>query len=191
MLRPESHLLKNASHCVCLNYFFFCHQPLEPDLNYASLNLKLAKKRKKQRHLQGQAQGQHKHQQEQLDVSAPSGTTFFEVDAEVEALLPPRDNSTMVSHSSIYLNSQQIVQEAQEMEREWSVSKETESAGWDGLQEGDGGGRTDWNEDGEREEMKENPDDLSNGNACVQHLEGETTHSASDLFTDSFSGDAD
>ncbi|XP_013858558.1 uncharacterized protein LOC106514030 [Austrofundulus limnaeus] len=163
-----------------------CIKPLEPDLNYASLNLKLAKKRKKRRHLQGQAQ--NRHQQDQLDVSAPSGNTFFEVDAEVEALLPPRDNSTMVSHSSIYLNSQQIALEAQEMEQERSVSKLTESAGRDGLQEGDGGGRRDWNEGGEREERKDNPDD---GNACVQRLEVETAHSATDPFTDSFSGDGD
>lgn len=77
------------------------------------------------------------------------------------------------------------------MEREWSVSKETESAGWDGLQEGDGGGRRDWNEDQEGEERNNNPDDGSDGNACVQHLEGETTHSTTGLFTDSFSTEGD
>ena len=39
-------------------------------------------------------------------------------DPEEEATLPSRSSSLMVSRHSIYLNSQQIAQEAQELERE-------------------------------------------------------------------------
>ncbi|XP_017273515.1 uncharacterized protein LOC108236946 [Kryptolebias marmoratus] len=168
-----------------------CMKPLEPDLNYASLDLKLAKKRKKQRHLQSQVKGQNKQQDQLLDVLTPSGNTFFEVDADVDALLPPRDDSNMVSHSSIYLNSQQIAQEAKEMEREWSANKEEEGAGWDNAQECEEGGSREWDEDQECEERKDNHEDRSNGNACVQQSEAETTYSVTDLFINSFTGDCD
>lgn len=69
--------------------------------------------------------------------------SFLDMDADMDTHLPSRDNSTMVSHSSIYLNSQQIAQEAEEMqrekERERSINMEMDGCeedsgikGWEG-----------------------------------------------------------
>lgn len=146
------------------------------------MDLKLAKKRKKERHLQGRAQGQNKPPNQPLDTVTPSEHTFSEVDAEVDALLPPRDSSAMVSHSSIYLNSQQIAHEVKEMEHEWSVNKEKDSAGWDGLQGCEEGGSRECDGDQECKERKDNDKNASNGNVCEQHLEVENTHVIIDLF---------
>lgn len=81
----------------------------------------------------------------------------------MDAHLPPRDTSTMVSHSSIYLNSQQIAQETEEMERERNINRE-ESKRWESRQE--------FEEQG-REERKDEPDS-SNGNVCELLSELET-----------------
>lgn len=58
--------------------------------------------------------------------------SFLEVDADTDAQLFSRDTSTMVSHSSIYLNSQQIAQEAEDMEKERSINMERENVSWEG-----------------------------------------------------------
>ncbi|KAM4546151.1 uncharacterized protein PAE49_018544 [Odontesthes bonariensis] len=144
-------------------------KPSEPDLNYASLDLKLAKKRKKKhRHPQGHPQARSKLQEQLPDHLAPAVNTFLEVDVDIDSHLPSKDISTMVSHSSIYLNSQQIAQETEEMEREGG------SRGWEGDQESE-------------ERMDE--DDVNIGNVCAKLTESETTQSCSDHFTNSFNGD--
>lgn len=163
-----------------------CTQPSEPDLNYASLDLKIANKRKKKaRHQQGQAQGRNKPQDQVAGHHAPANT-FLEVDAEVDAHLPPRDTSTMVSHSSIYLNSQQIAQEAEEMERERSVNVERENMGWESIRRRDDIESREWKRDQESEERGG-----SNGNVCTQISETETIQSGTDHFITGFSGDSD
>ncbi|XP_072230812.1 uncharacterized protein [Leuresthes tenuis] len=145
-------------------------KPSEPDLNYASLDLKIAKKhKKKHRHPQGHPQARSKRQ-EQLPGHLPANT-FLEVDVEMDSHLPSKDISTMVSHSSIYLNSQQIAQETEEMEME----REAGSREWDGDQES---------------EERMDKDDGNNGNVCAKLTESETTQSCSDHFTDSFIGDS-
>ncbi|XP_015235251.1 PREDICTED: uncharacterized protein LOC107087922 [Cyprinodon variegatus] len=167
-----------------------CLKPVEPDLNYASLDLKIAKKRKKHRHLQGQGQGRNKQQDLQADHLTPPSNAFLEIDAEVDAHLPCRDTAVMVSHSSIYLNSQQIAQEAEEMQRERGINmEEKEIIGWDGLQESVRGGRRNWAENPENWERKENHNG-SDGKICIQLSEEETTLSCSDQVTDSFSHDS-
>ncbi|XP_072301616.1 uncharacterized protein [Eucyclogobius newberryi] len=83
-------------------------EPAGSDLNYASLDLKLAKKRKR-RHQQGQVPGRGSPpEQLQARLTPPL------VLEEVHVCLPLRDHSPMVSHSSIYLNSQQIDQERED-----------------------------------------------------------------------------
>lgn len=89
---------------------------------------------------------------------------FLEVNNDVDAQLPGRDTGTMVSHSSIYLNSQQIAQEAEDMERE--RSSEGESACWDGYAERKGG----------RERQS-----YSNGSECTQLSEVEAGQSDGSL----------
>lgn len=108
---------------------FHClfHQFADPEVNYASLDLKLAKLRKKKTRQQGR---DAPHGQPPSRHMTPANA-FLEVNNHVEAELPSRDTSTMVSHSSIYLNSQQIAQEAEDMERERSY--EGESVCWDGV----------------------------------------------------------
>lgn len=71
--------------------------------------------------------------QDQLPVClTPPVNTFLEVDADTHAQLSSRDPSTTVSYSSIYLNSQQIAQEAEDMEKERSINMERENVSWDG-----------------------------------------------------------
>ncbi|XP_034034227.1 uncharacterized protein LOC117517344 isoform X2 [Thalassophryne amazonica] len=89
---------------------------LESDVNYASLDLKVAQKRKKNHHLQSRIQGCNKLQDHLPVTSAHSVTPFLEIEADMDACLPSKNNSTMVSHSSIYLNSQQIAQETEAIE---------------------------------------------------------------------------
>ena len=138
--------------------FIVWNQPLEPDLNYASLDLKLAKnkqRKKKNYQQQGRAQRRGKLQNQlSLHPEAPANT-FSEVDAQ----LPPRDASIMVSHSSIYLNSQQIAQETEDMERERGLDVE----GWKA-------GSGEWKVEQESEERK---DYSSNGSVCTQLSEVE------------------
>ncbi|XP_069002441.1 uncharacterized protein [Embiotoca jacksoni] len=168
-----------------------CLKPLDPDLNYASLDLKIAGKRKKKhRHQQGQTQGRNQHQ-DQLPVHlTPPVNTFLEVDADTDASLPSRDTSTMVSHSSIYLNSQQIAQEAEEIEREKCINMERENVGWDGIRRREDVGSREWRGDVESEERKVKQDG-SNGNVCTQLSEAETIQSGTDRFLSSFSRDSD
>ncbi|KAM7398075.1 hypothetical protein PAMA_006106 [Pampus argenteus] len=142
----------------------------ESDLNYASLDLKVAKKRnKKYRHQQGQTQGRNKLQ-DQLPVHlTPSMNTFSEVETDMDAHLPPRDTTPMVSHSSIYLNSQQIAQETEDMERERSLNTE-KSMGWEGIRrQEDGGSR--------EQESEEITDRQNNGSVGTQLLEVEDIRS--------------
>ncbi|MEQ2169098.1 hypothetical protein GOODEAATRI_021349 [Goodea atripinnis] len=167
-----------------------CLKPLESDLNYASLDLKIAKNRKKHRHWQSQAQGRHKEQDPLADHLTSPLSAFLEVDTDVDICLPSRDTDVMVSHSSIYLNSQQIAHEAEEMERERGINMEKENMGWSGLQDSEEGGRRNWDEYQQSEEGKDNHID-SNGDICIQHSEVETTQSCSDQVTDSFSHDCD
>ncbi|XP_073336121.1 uncharacterized protein [Pagrus major] len=142
----------------------------EPDLNYASLDLKLAKnkqRKKKHCHQQGQAQRRGKLQNQlSLHLTAPVNA-FFEVEADMDAQLPPRDTSTMVSHSSIYLNSQQIAQETEDLERERGIDMEREMVGWEG-------GSGEWKVEQESEERK---DYSSNGSVCTQLSEVEAIQS--------------
>ncbi|TNN79014.1 CD226 antigen [Liparis tanakae] len=84
-------------------------KPLEPDLNYASLDLKTMKKRmKKNRHRQGRDPQGGSDLEPPVNLTASSNASF-EVEADVDAQRPPRDTGAMESHSCIYLNSQQIV----------------------------------------------------------------------------------
>ncbi|KAG7515862.1 hypothetical protein JOB18_017502 [Solea senegalensis] len=159
--QQENPIYGNISSDVCYEMMTMRHkrditQPLERDVNYASLDLKMAKKRKRrQRHQQ-----QNHHQVElPHHLTPPGATTFLDVDGDVDARLPPRDTSTMVSHSSIYLNSQQMAQEAEEMERERSVNMEREAEGWE-----DEGMAREW--DGEQESVEGK--DFGNGAVCLQ-----------------------
>ncbi|XP_070774192.1 uncharacterized protein [Enoplosus armatus] len=155
---------------------------LEPDLNYASLDLKVANKyKKKHRHQQGRNK-----LQDQLPVHLTTPVNaFLEVEADMEAHLPSRDTSTMVSHSSIYLNSQQIAQETEEMERERGMSMERENAGWEGIRRREDGGSREWKGEQESEGRK----DCSNGSVRAQ-LSVEATQSGTDHFISSFSLDS-
>nr|XP_020495476.1 uncharacterized protein LOC109988364 isoform X1 [Labrus bergylta] len=151
---------------------------LEADLNYASLDLKLAKKHKK-RH-------RHKHQgrnslQDQLTVHPVNA--FMVVEADLDAHLPSRDTSTMVSHSSIYLNSQQIVQEAEEMEREWGMNVEREKESWEGIR----GEDDHMNKVRKGREESEERMEFSIGNVCA--LTSKAEESCTNHFIGSFSHD--
>ncbi|XP_029957669.1 uncharacterized protein LOC115396053 isoform X2 [Salarias fasciatus] len=148
----------------------------KPDLNYASLDLKMAKKHKKHRHQQ--SQGRAKLQDQAAARLTPPANSFLEVDADVDACLPSRDTSTMVSHSSIYLNSQQIALEAEEMERERSM----EDVGWHGENE------RQWSGDQEGRDRKDE-DGGNNENASAELSNGETLRSSADHFIHSFSQD--
>lgn len=123
----------------------------------------MAKKRKKHRHHLGQTQGRN-NCQDQLLVHQ---NDFLEVEGDMDAHLPSRDTSTMVSHSSIYLNSQQIAQEAEEMERERSTNMESENAGWEGMRRCEDVGSRKWKGEQESEERKDRQDD-GDGSVCTQ-----------------------
>ncbi|XP_030603037.1 uncharacterized protein LOC115792587 [Archocentrus centrarchus] len=160
-----------------------CKKPSQADLNYASLDLKTAKKRrKKHRHQEGQSQGRNKFP-EQLSVHhTPPLNTFLEVDADMDAHLPSRDTSTMVSHSSIYLNSQQIAQQTEEMEREKSLTLERENAGWSSIR------RCEHDGNQQSEEINDEQQ-CGNGNVCAELSEVETIQSCTDPFVSNFSQD--
>lgn len=137
-------------------------QSLEPDLNYASLNLKVAKKPRK-KHRRYPVQGCN-NVQEQVPVRlTPPVNAFLEVDINVDAELPPTDKSSMVSHSSIYLNTQQIAKEAEDMERGQGANMEEE----EGLN---------WRTRDQDGEESENRKDSSNRNICTeaQACQGDT-----------------
>lgn len=99
----------------------------------------------------------------------------------MDAHLPSRDTSTMVSHSSIYLNSQQIAQQTEEMEREKNLTLER-NVGWNSMRRREDGGNQ------ESEEMKDEQE-CNNGNLCEQLSEVETFQSCTDPFIGSFSQD--
>ncbi|XP_062391595.1 uncharacterized protein LOC134079522 isoform X2 [Sardina pilchardus] len=96
------------------------------DVSYASLDLRNAKKHKKKRkYQQNQNQNQSQSQTTQTQkaqshavAAAPSQGCLDVAEGEEAVALPSRSSSLMVSRHSIYLNSQQIAQEAQELDRE-------------------------------------------------------------------------
>ncbi|RVE63906.1 hypothetical protein OJAV_G00140950 [Oryzias javanicus] len=150
-------------------------KPSEADLNYASLDLKVAMKRKKKHgHLQGQMQGHSTLQEHLPDRLTPPPNAFLELDAEADAHLPPRETCTMVSHSSIYLNSQQIDQEAEEMERGWSAITEMEKGSREGHQWGEDSRSRDWKIEQDSGEGTDSKPYGSNGNICVLLSEDDT-----------------
>ncbi|KAK7926183.1 hypothetical protein WMY93_008493 [Mugilogobius chulae] len=106
------------------------NKPSEADLNYASLDLKLAKKRRRmQSHHQGPGRSSPPDQL-QGRFTPPLGLE------EVDVCLPLRDHSPMVSHSSIYLNSQQIDQEREDNDTmHWLMSAEERPVRWNPEQE--------------------------------------------------------
>lgn len=180
-------MLVNAT---ATTYIFFIvqNQPPESDLNYASLDLKLAKKRnKKYRHQHGQNQGWNKQDRLSVHLTHPANG-FMEVEADIDAHLPPRDTSTMVSHSSIYLNSQQIAQETEDMERERSTNIEKESMGWEGIRRREDGESREWK--GEQA-SEERTDRQNNGSVCTQLSQVEAIQSDTNHFIGSFSLDSD
>ncbi|KAM9331838.1 uncharacterized protein KZ484_017104 isoform 2-T2 [Pholidichthys leucotaenia] len=135
-----------------------CKKPPEPSLNYASLDLKMAKKRKNKKHYhhQGPRQGRSKLQDEPPVHLSPPGKTFSEVDVDVDTCLPSGDTSIMVSHRSIYLNSQQIAQQTEEMmERGWNVNMEREDVGWDSVRISNDGGSREWEGHEESEDRRD------------------------------------
>lgn len=174
---------------VCYEMMAMIHtrdrmKPPQSDLNYASLDLKLAKKRKKKyRYQQGQNQGRNKPQDQLPGHPAHTANAFMEVEADMDAHLPPRDTSTMVSHSSIYLNSQQIAQETEDMERERSINIEKESMGWEGMREERGSRK--WIGEQESEERQ------NNGSICTQLPEIEAIQSDTNHFTGNFCPDSE
>ncbi|XP_029030538.1 uncharacterized protein LOC114870062 [Betta splendens] len=155
---------------------------LEPDLNYASLDLKVAKKRRKHRHLGQGPSGC----QDQLLVHQ---SDFLEVEADMDAHLPSRDTSTMVSHSSIYLNSQQIAQEAEEIERERSADTESDGAAWEGARRQDDVGSRKWRE--RRSQESGDRQDDGDQTACTQLPEGNEAQRGTESFNSSFNVDSD
>ncbi|TKS82956.1 Nectin-4 Nectin cell adhesion molecule 4 [Collichthys lucidus] len=161
---------------IAVAAYIYRKQSVDPDLNYASLDLKVANKhKKKNRHQQSHAQGRNKLQDQVPLRLTPPVNAFLEVEADVDAQLPSRDTSTMVSHSSIYLNSQQIAQETVEMGRE----RELENAGWE-----DSASR-EW--EGEEESMgRKDRHGRSNGSVRTQLLDVEAIHSVTDHFISSF-----
>nr|XP_046267285.1 uncharacterized protein LOC124070957 [Scatophagus argus] len=163
---------------------------LEPDLNYASLDLKKANKhKKKHRYQQGHAQGRNK-QQDQLTVHrTPSLNAFLEVEADLDAQLPSKDTGTMVSHSSIYLNSQQIAQETEDMERQRDVNMERENVSWEGIKGQEDGGGREWTGQQESQKRKDRQE-YSNGSLCTQLSEAEAIQSGTGNYSSSFSHDS-
>ncbi|XP_053187072.1 uncharacterized protein LOC128370914 [Scomber japonicus] len=158
----------------------------ESDLNYASLDLKMAKKRKKKYRNQ-QGQGRNKQDRLSVHLTHPMNA-FMEVEADMDAHLPPRDTSTMVSHSSIYLNSQQIAQETEDMERERSINIETESMGWEEIRRQEDGESREWKEE---QESEERTDRQNNGSVCTQLPQLEAIQSDTDHLIGNFSLDTD
>lgn len=152
-------------------FFAFLKKSLDRDLNYASLDLKVANKHKK-KHRHQHTRGRNKLQ-DQLPVHlTPAMSAFSEVDADMSAQLPSRDAGTMVSHSSIYLNSQQITQETEDMERKWNV--EAGSVGWVGM-----GRIVDKEHDSEESKDREG---CSNGSICTPTSEAVACQSDTDHF---------
>lgn len=108
-------------------------EPSESDLNYASLDLKIAMKRKR-RHQQGHVLGRISPPNQFQARLTPPENGFLD-----EACLPLKDQSPMVSHSSIYLNSQQIGLEREDDENmHWQTTGEGRTEAWSPDQESEG-----------------------------------------------------
>lgn len=138
------------------------------------------KYKKKHRHQQGHTQRRNQLP-DQLPVHlTPPLNAFLEVEADVDAHLPSKETNTMLSHSSIYLNSQQISQETEEMERERGINTERENLGWERIRGEDGESR-EWKGEQESEERKY-IQDCSNGSECAQLSEVEAIQSGIDHF---------
>lgn len=110
-------------------------EPLESNLNYASLDLKLAMKRKR-RHQQSHVLPGQIPLPDQLQARLPAPENAL-LD---EACLSLRDQSPVVSHSSIYLNSQQIGLEKEDRENKmhWQTTREERTEEWSPEQESEG-----------------------------------------------------
>ncbi|XP_076024990.1 uncharacterized protein LOC143014860 [Genypterus blacodes] len=81
-----------------------------PDLNYASLDLKVAKQRRRKQQ-QAQMPERDKLQEEEPPAPlSPPAASFLEVEPRTDASLPRGSSSPKVSDNGIYLNSQQILQ---------------------------------------------------------------------------------
>lgn len=144
---------------------------MQPDLNYASLNLKVTNKPRKKRR-RSPSQGCNNVQEQAPVRLTPPANAFLEVDINVEAQLPPADESSMVSHSSIYLNTQQIAKEAEDLERGQRMKmEEEEGLNWMTREE-DGG------ESGNRKDSRHR-------HVCT---EGQDRHDDADHFTNSSQG---
>ncbi|XP_062414169.1 uncharacterized protein LOC119215864 [Pungitius pungitius] len=129
-------------------------KPSQPNLNYASLNLKMAKKRgKKTRHQPSPSQGRSRDE-------PPEG--------EADARLPSRD--AVLSHSSIYLNSQQIAQEAEEKERD----AQWDGVGREGIRQREDGRSAQWEGEQGSEERQRRGD--SNGALLEAFHSGRSFH---------------
>lgn len=144
---------------LCLIHIFL--QDLEPNVNYASLDLSMAKKPKKN-HRHNRAQGCNN-----LPAHlTPPANSFLEVDSDIDAQLAPGDGSLVVSHSSVYLNSQQIAKETEDMGRGQHVNTEVDDSKW--MKRGRG------------DEERKNRQDCSNGNICTEAAEAEGCHGDTD-----------
>lgn len=139
-------------------------QALKPDVNYALLDLSKAKKPKKN-HRHNHAQGCNNLP---AHLTSPANS-FLEVDIDMDAKLPPGDGSLVVSQSSIYLNSQQIAKEVEDMGRGQHANTEAEASKWVKR--------------GCDEEEMENRQDCSNGNICTEAAEAEGCHGDTDQLT--------
>lgn len=146
----------------------------------------MAKKRKKKYRNQ-QGQGRNKQDRLSVHLTHPMNA-FMEVEADMDAHLPARDTSTMVSHSSIYLNSQQIAQETEDMERERDINIETESMGWEKIRRREDGGSREWKEE---QESEERTDRQNNGSVCTQLPQLEAIQSDTDHLIGNFSLETD
>lgn len=145
---------------------------MQPDLNYASLNLKVTNKPRKKRR-RSPSQGCNNVREKAPARLTPPANAFLEVDVNVEAQLPPADESSMVSHSSIYLNSQQIAKEAEERGQRRKMKEEEEEGGFKWMSREEDGG-----ESGNRQ-------DASHRHVCT---EGQDRHADTDHFSHSSQG---
>lgn len=148
------------SHAVCLLCIFL--QALESAVNYASLDLSKAKKPKKK------CRPKHAQGCNNLPAHLTPLNSFLEVDVDLEAQLPPGDASPLLSHSSVYLNTQQIAKETEDMGRGQSVKTEAEGSKW-------------MNRDRDGEERKKRLV-CSNGDICTEAAEAEGCHGDTDAF---------
>ncbi|XP_029375650.1 uncharacterized protein LOC115054532 [Echeneis naucrates] len=160
---------------------------VEPDLNYASLDLKLAKKRrKKHRQQQDQTRGRGNCQDHLPGQLTPTMNSFLELEGDGDTHLPPRDTSTMVSHSSIYLNSQQIAQETEETERERAMNVDGGNVDWEGMRTQEDRATREWIGEHEGDGIKDRQG-VDNVTACAQLSDIQSTQSGADPFISNFS----